>query len=815
MNTTMMKRALSLVMCLVMVVGILPTIAMTGVMTASAANYEEANGRVNNTVYTIGENTDAKTTVTADWRSTSMSPTGTMTPKYIAIHCTGAYPATSTAKANHNYGKTSTNSCWHYTVGESIYQMLADNRQGWHVGTSYTGAPSNSNSIGIEIAVDAFPATETYGGEKWNDGDAIMEWWRTKFNDYMKRAAYLTATLLHRHDLTLSAVKMHWDSKSYDGGAAGKDCPMQMRATYDPATNTFKRAGEYSNGRNGYFWQMFMGYVETYYNGGTSVGGTTVAPKIGTYRITPSDGLNVRAEANASATLLGALQLNEIVEITELASNGWGKVTMKDGTQGWCAITQYGEYIGVDALAYEVAANSSGVSYAYGSDGGLILTNNGSEQGQIDLFTPVDIGTGTTPYMALQAYVLSGEGYYFGITQKGSGYWMMRDCNSGDQLVVEQSAPYMTNLETLEINVSEWWKPTDGQRINQVRFYLAPNTSIRINYFYFAATAGKIIDQRYNLRAAASNVNLMQPDNIAVGDPSKKGSWKYSNGMLTVTADTDAGFDVDFFINETFDVNKLTRFLVGIDANTSFNIILTLTNGMGVGTASLAADYCYNFVDTFPADLLIPGPFEGTRGLSMYGYFSDNEGNMPADGMSTITKVTVQLGSKGTTYINSIQLAENDRIMVFRDGVYKEGSNDPSALPDKIVFESDVYAVKDGVATGATVGSTVSEVLGNIRSDYTVTVYENGTAVTGATAAKTGQVIKVTDGATELASYELAVAGDVNGDGAITSMDARLIVQSTINADGFTAAQKQAADYDGNQAVSTADVRLILLTLIA
>ncbi len=809
----MMKRAFSLIMCLVMVIGILPTFAMT----VSAANYEESNGRVNNTVYTLGAGTDAVTTVTTDWRSTSMSPTGTMTPKYVAIHCTGSYPATSTAKANHNYGKTSTNSCWHYTVGESIYQMLADNRQGWHVGTSYSGAPSNSNSIGIEVAVDAFPATETFGGEKWNDGDAIMKWWETKFNDYMKRAAYLTATLLHRHNLTLSAVKMHWDSKSYDGGAAGKDCPMQMRATYDPATNTFKRAGEYSDGRNGYFWQMFMNYVEVYYNGGKSVGNTTVAEKIGTYRVSASDGLNVRTEASTSGTLLGALQPNEIVEITELASNGWGKVTMKDGTVGWCAITSYGEYIGVDALAYTQAANSSGVTFAYDTDGGLILTNTSvSDQGQIDLFTPMDIGTATTPYMALQVSPIWGNGYYFGLTQKNSNFWMMRDCNSSDQLVEEMSAPYMTGMETLEIDVGEWWKPNDGQRINQVRFYLAPSTSIKINYFYFAATSGKVIDQRYNLRAAASNVNLMQPDNIAVGDPSKKGSWKYTNGMLVVTADTDAGFDVDFFINETFDVNKLTRFLIGVEAYTSFNIILTLTSGNGLGTASLAADYCYDFVDTFPTDLLIPGPFEGTRGLSMYGYFSDNAGNMPADGKSTISKVTVRLGSKGTTYINSIQLAENDRIMTFRDGVVKEGSNDPSAPQDKVVFESDVYTLKDNkLAKGAVAGTKIADVLGNIRSDYTVSVHENGAAVDGTVKAKTGHVIKVFDGATELASYELVVKGDVDSDGEASSVDARLIVLSTIGSKAFTEAQEQAADYDEDESISTSDVRAILITLIA
>ncbi len=809
-----MKRVLSLMLCLALVAALLPAIGVSNPPEVAAANYEEANGKVNNTSYTLGAGTDAQTTVTCDWRSTSMSPTGTMTPKYIAIHCTGSYPATSTAKANHNYGKTSTNSCWHYTVGEQIYQMLADNRQGWHVGTSYTGAPSNSNSIGIEIAVDAFPATETFGGEKWTDGDAIMEWWRTKFNDYMKRAAYLTITLCKRHNLDWrTRVKMHWDSKSYDGGAAGKDCPMQMRATYDPATNTFKRAGEYSDGRNGYFWQMFWRYLEAYDRGDNFVGDETVAAKVGTYRITPSDGLNVRAEANASATLLGTLEMGEIAEVTELASNGWGKVTLKDGTVGWCAITQYGEYIGIDAQAYEVNAVSSGISYSYGTDGGLTVTNTGGEQGQIDLNLPLKIGTATTPYMSLQVNPLSGNGYYFGITQKGSGYWMMRDCNSSDQLVNETSAPYMTNMETLEINVAEWWKPTDKQQIDQVRFYLAPNSSIKINYLYFAASAGKVIDARYNLESASSNVTLMQPDKIAIGDLSKAGSYKYTNGMLIVTADTDAGFDVVFNLNETFDVNKLKRFLVGIEAATSFNVTLTLTNKNGSGNLSLAADYCYDFTDTFPANGYIPGPFEGTRGLDLYNYFHYND-IIPADGMSTITKLTISLGSKGTSYFNSVQISENDRIMIFRDGVVKEGFNDPSSDDDKIVIESNTYTLReDGIAGGVAIGTDIASMLGNIRSDYTVTVYENGVAVSGTALAKTGQVIKVLNGTTELASYEVAVSGDVNGDGIKNTSDARVILGSLTGTD-LTGVYAVAADLEGSGKVESSSARIILTDMI-
>ncbi len=814
----MMKRAISLVMCLVMVIGLVPALALGNISTVEAADFESASGKVNNTTYIMGENTDARVQVITDWRSTSLSPTATMTPKYIAVHTTGTYISTSTAKANHNYGKTASNAAWHYTVGhDAIYQCLADNRQGWHVGTSYTGAPSNKNSIGIEMAVNNFPATETYGGEKWNDGDAIMKWWENQFNQTMKHTAYLVVVLLKRHGLSKSAIKMHWDSMSYQNGTAGKDCPMALRASYDPATNTFAAAGSYKDGRDGYFWKMFMSYVDDYYAGKPNVGGPslTTASKIGTYRINSSDGLNVRSEASTSGTLLGTFQNNETVEITELNSNGWGKTILKDGTVGWCAIGSYGDYIGVDAQAYELSANSTGMSYAYESDGGLVLTNNSDAQGQFDMNLPQKIGTGTTSFMSLQVNPLSGSGYFFGLTQQGSGYWMMRDCASSDQLVAEESAPYMTNMETLEINLADWWLPEGGQQIDQVRFYLAPNTSIKINYFYFASVSGKVIDQRYNLRTAASNKNLMQPDTIAIEDNGKQGSYQYSNGMMVLTADTDAGFDVSFNVNEVFEVEKFQRFLIAVESPVKFDITLTLTNSNGTGEVSLASDFCYDFVKTFPADGYIPGPFEGTRGLSLYGYFSYNN-IIPANGISTITKVTLSIGGAGTAYFNSIQVAENDVIMVFRDGVYKSGASNQPVVGGKDVFKSDVYNVQDsGIVAGVKAGEDIATMLSNVKSDYTVTVYENGVAVEGATTAKTGQVVKVTDGTTEIASYEVAVTGDVDGDGLANSKDARVIVMFTISGEGLNDLQKQAADFDDSTVVTTTDVRKILTELIA
>lgn len=756
----MLKRLLSLCLVLALVVGAIPMLASVGTsqeVEAASTNLVEMpsnNGVTNNATYTLGAGTDAEVTVITDWRSTSLAPTDTITPKYIAIHCMGNYASGADAAANHNYGKTAESACWHYTVGEDvIYQLLADNRKGWHVGTSTTGAPSNSNSIGLELVVSNFPADSSFAGEHWSDGTAIMQWWEDQFDQTMKNAAMLTLVLCKRWGLDWqTAVKQHWDSHQTSYAPGGKDCPMQMRATYDPATNTFAAAGsgQYADGRDGYFWQMFWGYLTDYANGLPNTGtGGTVASKIGTYVATPSDGLNVRSstDTSSSANIVGSLAQGEMFEVTELVGGNWAKIRMQDGTEGYASAVNYGEFIGVDAQAYNVAPNSDGLIYSYDTDGGLKIQNPTDSQGQLDLMLPYAIGTRTTPYMSLQVTPITGDGYYFGITQYGSGYFMMRDCNSGDQLVVEDTAPYMVNQETLEINVNEWWKPDADYSIDQVRFYIAPNSSIKINYFYFAATAGKVIDSRYNLMANADNVTLMQPDGLEIADYLKKGRYEYDNGMLTVTADTDAGFDVVFNINETFDVATIKRFLVGIEANTSFNITLTLTNAVGTGEVSLVNDFWPAFAAAHPADGYIPGPWEGTAGLDLYNYF-DYNGVIPADGTSTITQVKVSLGSAGTSYFNYIQIASNDRLVAFPDGVSKSGESDGTGVEPEPTPDPDI------------------------------------------------------------------LKGDVNQDGAVTTADAREILLLCIDTSAITEELLALADYDESGDVTTADARELLMNIV-
>lgn len=172
--------------------------------------------------------------------------------KYITIHNTGNYPAGAWAvnhavlKLNNNTGWTS----WHFTVdSRSIYQHMPTDEKAWHASDGDTG-PGNQNSIGIEICVNGFPegaggeeATSNYYGEKY-------EAWEKQFFITLENASQLVAQLLVEYELTPDCIRQH-----YDFARDKKNCPMQMRYSYE--TKTFVREGD--------MWKEFMTMVNIRY----------------------------------------------------------------------------------------------------------------------------------------------------------------------------------------------------------------------------------------------------------------------------------------------------------------------------------------------------------------------------------------------------------------------------------------------------------------------------------------------------------------------------------------------------------------------
>jgi N-acetylmuramoyl-L-alanine amidase CwlA len=123
------------------------------------------------------------------------------TISYVTIHNTGNYNPTANALHHAQYQRNGSNgrtASWHYSVdAQDIWQSFDDKRQCWHTGT----APGNAESIGIEICV--------------NDYD--------DFRQACDNAAWLTAELLQRYDISMERVVQHnfW---------SGKDCPHELRS---------------------------------------------------------------------------------------------------------------------------------------------------------------------------------------------------------------------------------------------------------------------------------------------------------------------------------------------------------------------------------------------------------------------------------------------------------------------------------------------------------------------------------------------------------------------------------------------------------
>jgi len=111
--------------------------------------------------------------------------------------------------------------------------------------------------------------------------------------------------------------------------------------------------------------------------------------------------------------------------------------------------------------------------------------------------------------------------------------------------------------------------------------------------------------------------------------------------------------------------------------------------------------------------------------------------------------------------------------------------------------------------------TTLDTWLANIDSAYTVTVYENGTAVSGTALVKTGQTVTVSSGDTTLATYTMVVKGDVLGVGKINTAGMRAILKYTMGIHTLDDAHKLAADADDNGIVNTNDVRQLLIMLNA
>ncbi|MDD2268919.1 MAG: N-acetylmuramoyl-L-alanine amidase [Eubacteriales bacterium] len=174
--------------------------------------------------------------------------------KCIVIHNTGNYSPTQDAKAHSDYlfAQSSLSdprkASWHYTVDDKVvYYHIPDNENALHASDGGHGE-GNFGGIGIEICVNGFP--QTFRGEAYDE-------WEEKFKKTLTNSAILTASLLHKYSLDMSAIKQH-----YDFALDKKNCPREMR--YTPEIDDFTR-------NEGKLWLYFITQTEKYYKAGQAL----------------------------------------------------------------------------------------------------------------------------------------------------------------------------------------------------------------------------------------------------------------------------------------------------------------------------------------------------------------------------------------------------------------------------------------------------------------------------------------------------------------------------------------------------------------
>ncbi len=439
-------------------------------------------------------------------------------------------------------------------------------------------------------------------------------------------------------------------------------------------------------------WFCLITPTGTVLNDGDGAVNDNSADKIGTWQVNSnapaSDKLNVRTDTSSSsdANIVGTVQEGDIVYTGELVggSSNWGHIkNFVTGVEGYASIMNHADYIGIDALGGTPSLAWGDASTYIDSEGRRVITNHSStETVAYDLMMPIKIGTATTPYLSLEVVPSYGNGWYFGVSENGSGYWMMRDCTSGDQLVQADSAPWTTTAEKLEIDMRDWWAPADGQKIDVVRFYVAPSSSITVNYCYFAATQGKVTDTTYNLIRQAEpivNQNIMDPSNIEIVDRTKKGSWSYNNGTLVVTSDTAAGFEVKIGIDKNFEPAKTPNWIFDLVATTGFDVQIKASCLTGDWDFGLVADFWPSLCDTLEDGYLPAETYFGV--CDLYSCYTWNN-IVPTDGISNIRYVTVKLAGQGSVTLDSLQVSNTTDIVRYADGLVMSDSSAGGVMGD-------------------------------------------------------------------------------------------------------------------------------------
>ncbi len=141
----------------------------------------------------------------------------------------------------------------------------------------------------------------------------------------------------------------------------------------------------------------------------------------------------------------------------------------------------------------------------------------------------------------------------------------------------------------------------------------------------------------------------------------------------------------------------------------------------------------------------------------------------------------------------------------------------PQLEPEQLETENEDIVVDQEDGTATIPPNTNTGVLNQTIINNNITINGvNGEALDSSALVGTGSLIQINNNTNNgvINQYVIIVAMDVNGDGSVSSSDARLALRNAVSLEELTEAAIQAADSDQDGKVSTADARAILRTAV-
>ncbi len=352
------------------------------------------------------------------------------------------------------------------------------------------------------------------------------------------------------------------------------------------------------------------------------------------------------------------------------------------------------------------------------------------------------------------------------------------------------------DLTTMEVPAACY--NADGTlTLDFIRIFASGTAQTKLHIYTLALTTDMSAGEE---EVIPQNVPLLGTD-VAVSDSSKKGGYVYDNGALTVTSESDSGYEVVVTLDRRFDVSSLSNLLLKADSTVRFDIQPLFTTAGDDARYGLVSDFWPNLCEARDNGFIPAGKYDHV--LDLKSCFTWNN-VLPADGFTTAKQVRILLGGQGVLKLNALQVSNVTECGRFADGVYQ------SVTTPSVSVTSNVYTIDNGYVHDVASETTVATLLANVMPSIGLTIKDNGVVAANDAIVKTGMTLHVS--ATDM-SWTIVVKGDVNSDGRATTLDARYILMSVLGIENLTDAQNLAADYDDGGDVNSLDARRLLMTI--